>query len=148
MLNQEFQESLKNLRNQYNLTQDELGKKIGVSGQTIYKYENDVTFPPPEKIESILSFFEVVPNTLFGYRSKSENIDKLLKLIANESKLRSNIQSLLSEGDVEDIQYLLTNFYPFLQGFDLNTMLDFNQYSFESAIKKNNQTRNAFFIKN
>ncbi|MBC1832468.1 helix-turn-helix transcriptional regulator [Listeria seeligeri] len=79
MLNQEFQESLKNLRNQYNLTQDELGKKIGVGGQTIYKY--GITFPPPEKIESIHSFFEVDPSSLFDYRSKSENIDKLLKLI-------------------------------------------------------------------
>ena len=67
LLNKTFQKSLKNLRTSRNMTQDELGLEIGVSGQTIYKYESGITFPPPENIEKLLKFFRVTPNALFGF---------------------------------------------------------------------------------
>lgn len=136
MLSEQFQESLKQLRTQKNLTQDELGEKLGVSGQTIYKYENGITFPPPEKIEKILQFFNVDPNNLFGYNSHSKNIDILLRIIANEGSLQADILHELKLNDKSKVIDLLVNRYPFLEGHSLEMLMEYNDYSFKSSVKK------------
>ncbi|MBP2100370.1 helix-turn-helix domain-containing protein [Enterococcus rivorum] len=136
MLSEQFQESLKQLRTQKNLTQDELAEKLGVSGQTIYKYENGITFPPPEKIEKILHFFNVDPNNLFGYNSYSKNIDTLLRIIANEGSLQADILQELKANDESSAINLLVNRYPFLEGYNLELLKEYNDFDFERSIKK------------
>lgn len=136
MLSEQFQESLKQLRTQKNLTQDELAEKLGVSGQTIYKYENGITFPPPEKIEKILQFFNVDPNNLFGYNSHSKNIDTLLRIIANEGGLQADILQELKANDEPSAINLLVNQYPFLEGYNLELLKEYNDFDFERSTKK------------
>ena len=136
MLSENFQESLKQLRVKRNLTQDELGTKLGVSGQTIYKYENGVTFPPPEKIEKILQFFKVDPNALFGFNSQSENINKLLKIINSEARLQADIFHSLKVGDEKSVLKQLINEYPFMEKQNVDMVLNYNKFIIETNIEK------------
>ncbi|WP_170923029.1 hypothetical protein A5821_002345 [Enterococcus sp. 7F3_DIV0205] len=136
MLSENFQESLKQLRIKRNLTQDELGTKLGVSGQTIYKYENGVTFPPPEKIEKILQFFRVDPNVLFGYHSQSENINKLLKIINNEAHLQAEIFRNLEVGDEKSVLEKLINEYPYLEKQNMDLLINYNEFIFKTNVEK------------
>jgi repressor LexA len=63
---------IKNLRENAGYGQEELGKKIGVSKQTMYKYENNiVTNIPSDKIEAIAKIFNVSPAYLMGW---SDNV--------------------------------------------------------------------------
>lgn len=136
MLSENFQESLKQLRIKRNLTQDELGKNLGVSGQTIYKYENGITFPPPEKIEKILQFFKVDPNTLFGYSSQSKNLNKLLKIINNEAHLQADIFRNLKVGKEKSVLEQLVKEYPFLVNQDLDVLINYNKFIFKTEVEK------------
>ena len=75
MLNENFQRTLKFYRKAQNLTQEDLAMFLNVSPQTIYKYENGVSFPPPRTLEKILDFFKIDPNTLFGYEKENGDSD-------------------------------------------------------------------------
>jgi len=136
LLSENFQESLKQLRIKRNLTQDELGTKLGVSGQTIYKYENGITFPPPEKIEKILQFFRVDPNVLFGYQSQSDNINKLLKTINNEAHLQAEIFRNLEVGDEKSVLEQLINEYPYLEKQTMDLLINYNEFIFKTNVEK------------
>lgn len=51
-----------------NISQTELAKKVGISKQTLYKYENDiVTNIPSDKLESIADNLGVMPSYLMGW---------------------------------------------------------------------------------
>lgn len=59
---------IKELRNRLGLSQVEFAKRIGVSKQTLYKYENDIiTNIPSDKIELISKEFDVSPALLMGW---------------------------------------------------------------------------------
>lgn len=69
---------IKSLREQNNMTLDEVAKRCKTTRQTIYKYENDiVTNIPYEKIELIASALGVAPSHLFGWDTPSPGITKL-----------------------------------------------------------------------
>ena len=51
--------SLKALRNNKNLTQQELGKELNVSKKTIGSWEKGTTVPSLKKVEEICVFFGV-----------------------------------------------------------------------------------------
>lgn len=59
-----------------NVTQEELGKKAGVSKVTIHKYEtNVITNIPSDRIESIARALETTPAYLMGWENKVDNKD-------------------------------------------------------------------------
>ena len=59
---------IKQLREQSGLSQVELADRIGVSKQTLYKYENDIiTNIPSDKIESIANTLRTTPSYLMGW---------------------------------------------------------------------------------
>jgi len=47
-----FGDKVKELRQQIDLTQEELAKKIGVSPRTVFAYENGETYPRRREIYS------------------------------------------------------------------------------------------------
>ena len=55
----EMRLSLRALRVNANLTQGELGERLGVSGKTISSWEKGATMPSFNKIEEICDFFGV-----------------------------------------------------------------------------------------
>ena len=68
---------IKALREQRDMTLDEVAKRCNTTKQTIYKYENEiVTNIPYDKIELLAKALDVSPSFLFGWEEK-KSPDKL-----------------------------------------------------------------------
>ncbi len=67
-------ERIKELREKKGVSQSDLAKVLGVSKQTIFKYENDIiTNIPSDKIEKMAEYFHVTPWYLMGWdKQKTE----------------------------------------------------------------------------
>ena len=68
-----FADNLASLRKINNLSQEELADKIGVSRQTLSKYETGESLPDIEKCAAIASAFGVAVDDLINY-STAENM--------------------------------------------------------------------------
>ena len=110
---------LKALRLDRGLTQDEVGKRVLVSKQTLYKYENDiVTNIPVDKIELLAEVYHVTPAYIMGWEHPEEAVDASTSYyddpevvaIANEMKENPNIRVLfdasrgLSKESIEEVR--------------------------------------------
>ena len=66
------------LRTKADMTQQELGEKIGVSKQNLHKYETGlITNIPSDKIEAISEVFDVSPAYLMGWEDKQDDIQTI-----------------------------------------------------------------------
>lgn len=74
----EFGENLKKLRIGQNLTQAELGSKVGLSKAVVSKYENGLGYPTFETLIRIASYFGVTTDYLLGVaKEKTINLSGL-----------------------------------------------------------------------
>ena len=85
-------EKIKELRKDIGLSQVELARKIGVSKQTLYKYENDIiTNIPSDKIMRLSKELGSTPAFLMGwYEDKYQLIDPT---ILTEKQIQFNAYS-------------------------------------------------------
>ena len=65
-----FGERLKALRLTNGLSQEELGKRFGVTKQTISNWENENITPALDMFINIVEFFQSTPNFMLGYEMK------------------------------------------------------------------------------
>ena len=99
---------LSTLRKEHNLTQAELGDKIGVTNKTISRWENGNYLPPVEMLQILSNTFEVSINEILNgerisetdYRAISEeNIKSALKksdhTIAKHKKITNWVIAIL-----------------------------------------------------
>lgn len=77
---------LKELRLNKNLTQQQLGKLLSVSGQTILNWENDITYPSVKKLIELASFFDVSIDYLLDFKEKDTNYDKIINILNDYEK--------------------------------------------------------------
>ena len=77
---------LKELRLNKNLTQQQLGKLLSVSGQTILNWENDITYPSVKKLIELASFFDVSIDYLLDFKEKDTNFDKTINILNDYKK--------------------------------------------------------------
>ena len=77
---------LKELRLNKNLTQQQLGKLLSVSGQTILNCENDITYPSVKKLIELASFFDVSIDYLLDFKEKDTNFDKIINILNDYEK--------------------------------------------------------------
>lgn len=77
---------LKELRLNKNLTQQQLGKLLSVSGQTILNWENDITYPSVKKLIELASFFDVSIDYLLDFKEKDTNFDKIKNILNDYEK--------------------------------------------------------------
>ncbi len=70
-------EILKKLRTERNLTQEELGKYIGVSGQSINNWENDRRKYDLKAILKLSDFFNVTTDYLLGLSEDKKPIEDI-----------------------------------------------------------------------
>ena len=77
---------LKELRLNKNLTQQQLGKLLSVSGQTILNWENDITYPSVKKLIELASFFDVSIDYLLDFKGKDTNFDKIINILNDYEK--------------------------------------------------------------
>ena len=59
-------ENLKRLRTMKNLTQEQLADELGVSVQSVSRWENDNSYPDIECVPEIARFFRVTTDELMG----------------------------------------------------------------------------------
>lgn len=72
--NKSFGSILKSLREEKNMTQEELGKCINSTKQTIFKYENGiVTNIPMDKIQILSAVLGCTPAYLMGWETSKIN---------------------------------------------------------------------------
>lgn len=86
-------ERIVELRERRGLGQTDLAEKVGISKQTLYKYENDiVTNIPSDKVEALADALNTTPAYLMGWQPE-ENLKEaqLRRLLAFYEKL-SEIQ--------------------------------------------------------
>lgn len=89
----DFGTILKQLRQSHNLTQKELGLRIGLSKAVISKYENGMGYPTFDVLIHISEYFGVTTDYLLGV-SKGKTIDV----------------SSLTESQVETIHRIISEF--------------------------------------
>ena len=77
---------LKELRLNKNLTQQQLGKLLSVSGQTILNWENDITYPSVKKLIELASFFDVSIDYLLDFKEKNTNFNKIINILNDYEK--------------------------------------------------------------
>ena len=59
-------ETLKQLRQKNNMTQDELAAKLFVTRQAVSRWENGETTPGPDMLTALSALFDCSINTLLG----------------------------------------------------------------------------------
>ena len=84
----DFKYRVKQLREERQLTQTELGKILNISKQSISSYENGGSFPPQDMLEKLIEYFEVTSDYLLG-RTDIKNpepltLDKELQQLLND----------------------------------------------------------------
>ena len=72
-----FGNKLKYLRQQANLSQEELSKIFGVRKSTISNWENDHGEPSYEKLRDIAEYFDVSIDYLLGYEHMEDDLKEL-----------------------------------------------------------------------
>lgn len=77
-----FGKRLKQLRQEKNLTQDKLAKKIGVTGRHVGKYETGMSFPSFEALKKIAEVLGVPISYLL-----EENVDDLASIPIRDKEL-------------------------------------------------------------
>ncbi len=89
----EMSEIIKNLRTQRGLTQEELGKIIGVQKSAIRKYESGmVENMKRSSIVKLAKYFNVTPSFLLGYEENFKSLSKEQQECCDLIKNLNNIQ--------------------------------------------------------
>lgn len=91
-----FPNRLKGLRHTSNLTQVDLGKKLGVSKQSISNWENDNILPSIEMLVKIAIFFSVTTDYLLGI-DRSQGNGRTIDVSALSEEQIYHIQLLVND---------------------------------------------------
>ncbi len=67
-----FSTRIRKLRLERDLTQEELGKEIGVKNYSVYSYEKGRAYPDAERLMALADFFGVSMDYLMGRTDKRE----------------------------------------------------------------------------
>lgn len=103
----EFGTKIKNLRNKRGITQEALAKAMGVTPQTVSKWENDVTMPDVALLPELSVFFGVTIDDLFSLNAKKqmERIDNRIY----EAGLISEVEATQMEETLREFAKTLEN---------------------------------------
>lgn len=107
-------ERIARLRELMNIGQSELAERIGVSKQTLYKYENGiVSNVPSDKIEAMAKIFGVTPAYLMGWeeaptpqQTASKDPDQLSsdeKTLVTNYRILDSTDRMKAQGYIEGL---------------------------------------------
>lgn len=90
-------ERIKELRERYEMTQDQLAQKLDTTKQTIFKYENGIiTNIPSDKIEKMASIFNVSPSYILDW-------DDRVDVKPNRIKVYGSVPAGIPIEAIEDV---------------------------------------------
>lgn len=105
-----FSEKLKYIRNELRLSQDELAGELGVSRQSISKWESGSAYPEIDKLIMISNFFDVSIDYLLkdsyaadgiGAESIDRTVLKFLASSADMEKISKRLIDIAEDGIIE-----------------------------------------------
>lgn len=106
-------ERIRIMREQAQMTQEQLGRLCGTTKQTIFKYENNViTNIPLDRVEKIADVLNIPPTRLTGWENKCSDLPR------TESKLSPSLE-------LSDTEYNLLNAYRSLNEEGREKLLDY-----------------------
>ena len=85
----DFKNKLKKLRNERNITQQNLADRLGITKSMISAYETSIRYPSYDVLIKIASLFKVSTDYLLGLDNK--RTISLDKLTDNQTKIVSNL---------------------------------------------------------
>lgn len=80
-------QTIRRLRKERNLTQDELAEQLNVTAQAVSKWENETGLPDISQIIPLASVFGVSTDILFGIEETSEN-DEALRIVQKADAIK------------------------------------------------------------
>lgn len=103
--------NLKLLRQKKGLSQQQLADIIGVSQQSVYKYEKQNVEPELSVLVSMADFFETSVDYLIGHSDICHKIEKVqpFELNSEEAKIIRDYRKL-SKSEKESIQLIIKNY--------------------------------------
>lgn len=78
--------TIKHLRKEREITQEEFAEILGVSCQSVSRWENNSCYPDMELLPAIASYFDITIDTLLGYDRSVERQNKLIEELALKIK--------------------------------------------------------------
>lgn len=103
-----FGEKLLELRTQYNLSQEELAYKLGVSRQAVSKWELGPSLPETGSIISISNMFHVSLDYLLKDAPRDDDLEKLvLRFVGSANNMTDAAKDLISiteDGRIDDTE--------------------------------------------
>ena len=103
--------NLKFLRQRKGLSQQQLAEVIGVSQQSVYKYEKQNIEPELSVLISMADFFETSVDYLIGHSDVNHKIEEVqpFELNAEEATLIRDYRKL-SKSEKESINFVIKNY--------------------------------------
>lgn len=114
-----LKENIKNKRTEHKMTLEELAQKVGVSRQTIQRYESGVISNiPSDKIELIAKALDTTPAYLMGWESTVKLISNEMKRVSDQTNLYIQLfesygYKITLKADTVDVQTKTKKSYTF-----------------------------------
>lgn len=100
-------ERIRQLRIQHQMTQEELGAKVGVQKAAIYKYENGLIVNLKRStLEKLAIVLETTPTYLMGLEDDENDSSILSELTPQQSALLLSFNQLNEEGQQKAVDYV------------------------------------------
>ena len=97
-----FSEKLMNLRKKEGLSQEEVGEKLGVSRQTVSKWESAQSYPDFQKLVAISDYFQLSLDELMrdidvsDVRMKNQNEEKISDMYEDVQTFKKALNIILN----------------------------------------------------
>lgn len=120
-------ENIRSCRRKMNLTQEQLAEKLGVSFQSVSRWENDMTYPDMELLPVLAGIFGVSTDELLGVPEVKKDREK--EKILKELTELSNSETASPERIIELIREIRRSFLDAFSIFHLRYSVNFEMYS-------------------
>lgn len=88
-----IKDSIKSLRLHSSLSQKQLADKLGISQQTVAKWENGRASPKPAMIKMLAEYFDVSADYLLGIKPKIDDHDVIAALFGKPEDVTDDMYS-------------------------------------------------------
>ena len=96
-MNLNFSENFKQLRKEKEHTQEKIAEILGVTGQTVSRWELGMCYPDIELLPSIANYFHISIDELFGYQNdRRERLENIIKIADDSLKKQGDMKETIS----------------------------------------------------
>lgn len=90
------------LRKQQNLTQEQLAEKLGVTAQSVSKWENEITSPDISLLPAIAKIFNITTDELLGIVTPEQ--EKKMSELTNKERKNLMFKILVNSSDGDKVK--------------------------------------------